>query len=102
MSNKGLFFGTLAAAAAGFAAGILLAPAKGSETRQKLADSTEELRKRLRNIRKQTLEELAELEVVFENEVHGLKEDVREKVLRLIEESKKSYNHVKDEAMSRS
>ncbi len=91
---------TLAAAAAGIAIGLLIAPAKGSETRQKLADSADSLRKKLRSIRNSADDELNDLQEIFENEVDGLKDDVREKVLKLIEASKKSYNNVKEEALS--
>ncbi|HLK28536.1 MAG TPA: YtxH domain-containing protein [Puia sp.] len=100
MSTKGMIITTLTAAAAGVAIGLLVAPAKGSETRQKLADSADSLRKKLRSIRKSADDELNELQDIFENEVDGLKDDVREKVLRLIEASKKSYNNVKEEALS--
>jgi gas vesicle protein len=100
MSNKGMVIGTLTAAIAGIAVGLLIAPAKGSETRQKIADSADSLRKKLRSLRKSTNDELSELHEIFENEVGGLKDDVREKVLRLIEASKKSYKNVKEEAMS--
>ncbi|MBS1948554.1 MAG: YtxH domain-containing protein [Bacteroidetes bacterium] len=100
MNTKGTIAAVLAAAAAGVVAGILIAPAKGSETRQKIADTAENLKRKLRNLRKSTNDELNDLHDIFEHEVSGLKDDVREKVLRLIEASKKSYNNVKDEAMS--
>jgi gas vesicle protein len=100
MSAKGMITTTLAAAAAGIAIGLLIAPAKGSETRQKLADSADSLRKKLRSIRNSADDELNDLQEIFENEVDGLKDDVREKVLKLIEASKKSYNNVKEEALS--
>jgi len=88
------------AALAGVIAGILIAPAKGSETRQKLADSADSIKDKIRRLRGTTNRELDELHEVFEHEISGLKDDIREKILRLIEVSKKGYNHVKAEALS--
>jgi len=100
MDAKKMIVGTLSVLSAGIAIGLLVAPAKGSETRQKISESTDMLKRKLRKIRRSAGNELDELRDVFENEVEGLKEDVREKILKLIEASKKSYVHVKDEAMS--
>ncbi len=96
MSLQRLFTATLS----GIVIGILIAPAKGSETRKKLTDSVDNIKDKIRRIRGTTNEELEELHQVFEHEVSGLREDIREKVLRLIEVSKKSYNNVKAEALS--
>ena len=98
MSAQKLLIGVLSGLVAGVAIGVLTAPAKGSETRQKISDSADELKRKLRRLRGQAADELDELKSVFESEVDGLKDDVREKVLKLIESSKKSYNHVKEEA----
>lgn len=84
----------------GMIIGMLVAPAKGSETRQRISDSAEKLRSKLRRIRGATNEELEELREVFEHEVAGLREDVRMKILKLIEASRSSYAHVRNEAMS--
>ena len=100
MSAKSILIGTLSAALAGIAVGVLIAPAKGSETRQRIADSAGELKEKLRRIRHSASDELDELHDIFENEVDGLKDDVRQKILKLIDASKKSYNNVKDEAMA--
>ena len=91
---------TMLATMTGVIIGILIAPAKGSETRQKLADSADNIKDKIRRLRGATNEELDELHEVFEHEISGLKDDIREKILRLIEVSKKGYNHVKSEAMS--
>jgi gas vesicle protein len=96
MSTQRILIGALT----GVVVGLLIAPAKGSETRQKIADSAEKLRKKLRSIRNSADDELNELQEIFENEVDGLKDDVREKVLKLIDASKKGYNNVKEEALS--
>lgn len=96
MSIQRLFTATLS----GIVIGILIAPAKGSDTRRKLTDTVDNIKDKIRRIRGTTNEELEELHQVFEHEVSGLREDIREKVLRLIEVSKKGYNHVKSEALS--
>jgi gas vesicle protein len=96
MSLQKIMLGTLT----GIVIGMLIAPAKGSETRQKLSESAEKLKAKLRRIRGATNEELDELKDVFEHEVAGLREDVRLKILKLIEATKSGYYHVKDEAMA--
>jgi len=96
MSLQRLFTATLS----GIVIGLLIAPAKGSETRKKLADSVDNIKDKIRRIRGTTNEELEELHQVFEHEISGLREDIREKVLRLIEVSKKGYNNIKAEALS--
>jgi gas vesicle protein len=84
----------------GIVIGILIAPAKGTETRQKLSDSVDNIKDKIRRIRGTTNEELDELHNVFEHEISGLRDDIREKVLRLIDVSKKGYNHIKSETLS--
>jgi gas vesicle protein len=96
MSLQRLFTATLS----GIVIGILIAPAKGNETRKRLSDSVDNIKDKIRRIRGTTNDELEELHDVFEHEIAGLRDDVREKVLRLIEVSKKGYNHVKSEALS--
>ena len=96
MSLKTLFRATLS----GIIIGILIAPAKGTETRKKLSDTVDNMKDKFKKLRGTTHEELDELQRVFEHEVTGLGEDVRAKVLHLIEVSKKSYNNIRSEALS--
>jgi gas vesicle protein len=96
MSLQRLFTATLS----GIVIGILIAPAKGTDTRKKINDSVESLKDKIRRLRGTTNEELDELHSVFDKEITGLREDVREKVLRLIDASKKSYNNLRSEALS--
>jgi len=98
MSAQKILITALSALAAGVAIGLLTAPAKGSDTRQKIAGSADDLKKKLRKLTGQAVDELDELKTVFEREVEGLKKDVREKVLKLIEASKKGNNHIKETA----
>ena len=98
MSTQKVMLGTLTGVLAGVAIGLLVAPASGSETRQKLADSAASLRKRWNKMMGHTADELDELKEVFEQEISGLKDDVRERVLQLINATKASGNSIKEQA----
>ena len=100
MGAQKILIGTLSGIVAGIAIGLLVAPAKGSDTRQKISDTADNLRRKIRRLRGKANAELDELKEIFEHEVDGLKDDVRERVLKLIEASKTSYNQVKEEAMA--
>ncbi len=100
MSAQKILIGTLSGIVAGVAIGLLVAPDKGSETRAKIADTANSLKKKLQSLRGTTTDELDELKEVFENEVSGLKDDVRERVLNLINASKAAGNHIKAQSLS--
>ncbi len=96
MSVQKVLIGTLSGLVAGVAIGLLVAPASGDETRKKIADTAGDIKRKLRRLRGKAGDELDELKEIFENEVDGLKEDVRQRVLTLIDASRNSYNHVKN------
>jgi gas vesicle protein len=96
MSVQKVLIGALSGVVAGVAIGLLVAPAKGSETRGKIADSADQLKRKFRRFRGQADAELDELKEIFESEIDGLKGDVRERVLKLIEASKTSYKNLKE------
>jgi gas vesicle protein len=100
MSAKNVMFSAMTLLATGVVIGILVAPAKGSETRQKLSDAADSLKKKLQRLRGTTSEELEEMKEIFEHEVQGLKDDVRQRVLTLIRAAKSNGNSIKEEAMS--
>jgi gas vesicle protein len=100
MSVKNILIGTLAGLAAGVALGVLVAPAEGAETRQRIADTADSFKRKLRKLRGMTLDELDELKDIFEKETEGMRDDVRTRVLDLIRAAKQKGNHVKEEAMS--
>lgn len=100
MSVQKVLVGALAGLVAGVAIGVLTAPAEGKETRQRIADTADNLKKKLRHLRGLTVDELDELTEIFEKETDGLKEDVRTRVLDLIKAAKVKGNHIKEQALS--
>jgi gas vesicle protein len=100
MSAQKLLIGTLSGLVAGVALGMLIAPDKGSETRAKISDKAQSFRKKLRNLRGTAVDELDELRDLFEHEVSGLQDDVRERVLNLINTAKAGKNHLKNQVLS--
>ncbi len=95
MSAKQILIGSISGIVAGAVVGLLLAPQSGKETRQQIADSAEDWKKKLKKLKNKSLSELDKLQDVFGKQVDGLSDDVREKVLTLIQESKESYGEVK-------
>ena len=92
--------GTLSGLAAGIAVGILIAPAEGSETRQRISESASSLKRKLRELRGVAADELDELREIFEREAEGMRDDVRSRVLELLKAAKERGNHIKEKAMS--
>ena len=100
MSAQKILIGALSGLVAGVAIGVLVAPAEGGETRQRISDKAHSLKKKLRQLRGVTADELDELKDIFEKETEGLKGDVRERVLDLIKAAKSKGNHIKEVALS--
>ncbi len=85
--NK-VLIGTMSGLVAGVAIGILTAPEKGKDTRDKLGRQAAKLKRKIEEWRGHLSNELDEMEEAFNHEIEGLKDDVRQKVLRMIEEKK--------------
>lgn len=100
MDAQKVFIGALTGLAAGVAIGMLFAPAEGAATRQRISDTADSLKKKLRQLRGITADELDELKDIFERETEGLRDDVRSRILALIKAAKEKGNHIKEEAMS--
>ena len=100
MSTSKILVGLLSAIAAGVAVGLLIAPATGDETRQKISDTADNFKKKFKRIKSSAITEIDDLKDVFENEIDGLQDDVREKILKLIKSGRSSYNNIKDHALS--
>ncbi len=99
MSTKFLS-GALAGMAAGVLVGMLVAPDTGDNTRKRIRYTAGNWRHKVGRLVGKGTTDLAELKRIIEHEVTGLKDDVRERILRIIEESKSSYDNFKKEALS--
>ncbi len=91
MSTSKFFAGALV----GLVAGLLLAPEKGEDLRNDIADSAEKLKKKLSRIAGKTSMELSDLRDILEDEVNGLSEDVRYRLLSILDETNDGAMRIK-------
>jgi gas vesicle protein len=91
MNAKHLLIGITSGIAAGLVTGILLAPDKGSNTRRKITEGASQLGSKFQFMKHNAGKELTELKEVFSENIAGLKDDVRERVLKLIDESSSTH-----------
>jgi gas vesicle protein len=70
----------------GVGLGILLAPEKGSETRESLAESASNLKDKFNRIVGRAGARVDDLKSMLENEVEGLSEDVRSRIRTILDE----------------
>ena len=79
--------GLLAGAAVGLLVGLLVAPEKGTELREDIADNAEKWKKKLYKMTGKANKELNDLRKTLEREIDGLSEDVRHRILTILDES---------------
>ncbi len=84
-SGKNVAIAVLTGAAVGAIAGILFAPAKGTDTRQAIADKYSSLRGRAMDAKDDLIGRLENVKSNFEDAKENLKDDVREKLLTEIQ-----------------
>ena len=92
----------LAATAAGIALGMIMAPEKGTDTQKKLADSFGKLKDKwndISNLKNIKAEDLRELKEIFKQNIAGLSEDVRKKVLQIIESSRPAKEEIREQTV---
>jgi gas vesicle protein len=100
MSIQKILIGTLAGFAAGLALGVLNAPESGEETRRKINQKADDIKNRVRRFKNTGAQELDELSNIFQNEVQGIQEDVRRRVLDLIQAAKSGASNLKQQMHS--
>lgn len=91
-----VILGTLVGAAMGFAAGILLAPAKGSETRDILGDKATDLKGTLNEATDKAMASLKELKESAERTLRGQKEDAETVGLRARAKANETASAIKN------
>ena len=96
MSTSKFFAGALV----GVVAGLLLAPSKGEELRNDIADSAEKWKRKFYRVTGRTGAELEDLRDLLEDEISGLSDDVRHRILTILEESKDSAKNIKNNITS--
>lgn len=76
-----------AGALMGFAAGLLLAPEKGEKTRQNLSESADRLCDGFNRLVGRATTRLDDLRDYLEQDIEGLPEDVRKRILIILDEA---------------
>ncbi len=84
----------------GFVLGVLLAPQKGKETRQQVKDTAEAWKNRLSNLFGKGETELDELKEILESEATELSQEVKAKLLKLVEENRQTYLEARQHSLS--
>ncbi len=91
MSTSKFFAGALI----GLVAGLLIAPEKGEEMREDIAVNAEKWRKKLNRMLGKTGAELDDLKRLLGEEVEGLSDDVRHRILNILDESRSTASNIK-------
>jgi gas vesicle protein len=91
MSTSKFFAGALV----GIVAGLLLAPAKGEDLRSDLADTAEKWKRKFYRLAGKTGAELQDLRDLLEDEIEGLDDDVRERLLIILDETANTARNIK-------
>ncbi|MGN6618005.1 MAG: YtxH domain-containing protein [Ilyomonas sp.] len=92
MSVQKIIIAAAAGIAAGVAIGMLLAPYSGTETRQKIADSAEDVKDKIVDLSKKANIKVDDIRHAFTKEIEGLGGDVRQKILSLIDSGRNTLN----------
>jgi gas vesicle protein len=85
--------GVLLGALSGIALGLLIAPKKGKDLRHDISDTTGQWKTKWNKMLGKTDGKIDELRKILNREVRGLGEDVRQRMLNIIDEAtEKNYS----------
>ncbi|MDB5230842.1 MAG: YtxH protein [Chitinophagaceae bacterium] len=93
MKSELLIIGTFTGLVAGVIIGVFTAPCKGKETRKKVADSAESLRKVIVGFRNKTGNSVEDVKQLLRQEIEGLEPNVRQQILKIIESGTLKSSH---------
>jgi gas vesicle protein len=93
MSTSKFFAGALL----GLVAGLLLAPEKGEDLRNNIAGSADKWKRKFNRMTGKTGAELDDLRNLLEEQIEGLNDDVRYRLITILEESKDSARNIRDD-----
>ena len=83
----------LTGALVGFVAGLLLAPEKGKDLRNEIADSTDKWRGKLNRLMGKASTTVDDLRAFLDEEIEGLNSDVKHRILTILDETQElSYS----------
>jgi len=85
----------VAGALVGLLVGLLVAPEKGEDLRDDIADTADKWKKRIYKLTGKANKELSDLRKSLENEIDGMSEDVRRRILTILDESVDAARSVK-------
>lgn len=86
----------LTGALLGVAAGLLVAPKKGEELREDIADNAKKLKDKIQKAAGKAGSELSDLRNILEDEVSGLSDDVRGRMLTMLNETQDSARNLRN------
>jgi gas vesicle protein len=85
----------LTGALVGLVTGMLVAPKKGEELREDIADNAGKLKKKIQKVAGKAGTELNDLRTILEDEVSGLSDDVRGRMLTMLNETQESARNLR-------
>jgi gas vesicle protein len=99
MSTQKILIGAFAGLVAGAVLGILLAPASGAETRQKIADTAGDLKDKMRDFYGKVGEGINDLKSTLSRKTSEMKSDFRNRSKELVNSGIPGYQEGTNEAL---
>jgi gas vesicle protein len=99
MSTQKVLIGAFAGLIAGAVIGILVAPASGAETRQKIADTAGDLKRRARDFSGRVGEGIGNLKVTLKSKTNRMKDEFENRSKELVNSGIPGYQDGANEAL---
>ena len=99
MSTQKILIGAFAGLVGGAIVGILIAPASGAETRQKIADEAGDLKKKMQDFTGRVGDGIDNLKSTLTRKTQNLKDEMRNRGKELVNSGIPGYQEGKNEAL---